>query len=150
MLRRWEAFLDALAAGEGEPAVAAAQHYLQEWERVFREHGPSGLGDQVSDELEFHDHLQPAGEETYIGAGGMERLRSNLVDAAPPVQTTVESVQRSGERILALGHGRPRGGPRGPGRFSWGVVWTVRDRRIVRVDQFGEHAAARAHAGLEG
>lgn len=151
VVRRWEEFLDVLDRDAGEAAVAAAQSYIDEWERVFWEEGPgSPAFGPVPEELEFHNHLDPAGEQVYHGLEGMERFRADVGDVAPEVETKVEQVRRTGERVLLLGHGNTRGRLSGiPGRFPWGVVWTVRDRRIVRVDQFPDHVSARAHVGPE-
>ena len=88
--------------------------------------------------------------DVYEGADGMRRMVREIHDAWEGFAEDTEELVDAGEKVVSLhtisGRGRSSGAEV---RSGGGLVWTVREGRIVLVEVFADREEALRSAGLD-
>ena len=106
------------------------------------------LWDVIDPEIEIHDHDVPDGD-VFRGHAGRRKWASTFVDAWEHVSVEPEEyIDAGGDKVVLL----HRLAARGRGGISLerqdGVVYTLRDGKIVRMDYYGSRLEALEAVGL--
>jgi ketosteroid isomerase-like protein len=103
----------------------------------------------VDEEIEF-EPLRAATEGTFHGHDGVRKFLEDTRESFDLFELDYDDVRDLGDgKVLALGRIRIRG--RGSGvetEVPTAVIATIRDGRMTRFKDYGEHSAALAAAGL--
>jgi ketosteroid isomerase-like protein len=105
------------------------------------------LWELVAEDVEVHDHdMFDAGE--YAGHEGFERWLQDWSDAWNEWTLDVQEIQEAGNRVLLLGRMKARGASGVRVERDDGIVYEVRDGRVIRLDYFNDQRLARAFVGV--
>ena len=112
----------------------------------------AATGDQVwdnySDDVVVHDHESPDQEE-YVGHDGIRRWLEDWSSAWDEWHVEVEEMLDAGDAVLALVHQTARGHASGLELDSHdGMLFTMRDGKVVALDYYTGRERALAAAGL--
>jgi ketosteroid isomerase-like protein len=112
--------------------------------------GDHAVVEFIDEEIEFEPH-RAATEGTFHGHDGIREFLEDTRESFDLFELDYEDVRDLGDRkVLALGRIRIRG--RGSGvetDVPTAVIATIRDGRMTRFKDYGEHSAALAAAGLD-
>ena len=105
--------------------------------------------DEFHPDVRWRTRADLPDSDTYHGREGLEKLASDWLGAFDSLQVDVEEVIDEGERVVAVL--RLRGQIKGSGQqvdMPETHVYTMRDGKVVEVDEFATKAAAMEHVGL--
>jgi uncharacterized protein len=105
--------------------------------------------DAAMDALSSDVEWRPLTPEVYRGHEGIRQFFRRWMGTWEDYRVEVEAYLDAGDRVVVLAHERGRG--RGSGvqvDEQFGQVWTLRERRAVRVEMFHTHDEALEAAGL--
>ena len=99
--------------------------------------------------MTVENHTRLRGLDIFQGGEGIEafrRLREQSVEVLSWFRFQIEAIDRSGDRVAALGTMRTRGRLSGIGfRIPFAAIWTIKDGKIFHAEGFtSRRAAARA------
>ena len=96
----------------------------------------------------IHDHDLPDAE-VYRGPGGARRWASTWLDAWDDWAIENQEYIDAGDRVVVVAHIWARGKGSGtPVQQQHGIVLTLREGKVVRLDYFGSKAEALEAVGL--
>jgi uncharacterized protein len=100
-------------------------------------------------EIEIYDHDLPDATESYRGLDGVGRWQADWEASWESWRWEPEEFIDAGDRVVAvLGvHAKGRGSGVDVERVD-GAVWTLRDRKCIRLDYYGSRAEALEAVGL--
>jgi ketosteroid isomerase-like protein len=112
-----------------------------------------GIGERAEAEAIFDPHvvMNPMDEEPSYGLDAMRADFERWASAFEELRVTVEEIIDAGDQVVVVAHHQGRGqksGVKVDTRFY--EVYTLREGKISRVDEFNEMAEALEAAGLEG
>jgi ketosteroid isomerase-like protein len=117
---------------------------------AFTEGDHAAVVEFVDEEIEF-EPLRAATEGTFHGHDGVRKFLEDTRESFEVFELDYDDVRDlSDGKVLALGRIRIRG--RGSGvetEVPTAVIATIRDGRMTRFKDYGEHSAALAAAGLD-
>ncbi len=93
------------------------------------------LLDLFAAEAQVDMSRRPLHPDVYLGHRGLRRLRQEVPEMWDGFLTSPERIMDAGDSVIVIEPHPPRTGPRGTELDSRSaVIWTVRDRRVIRVE----------------
>lgn len=96
-----------------------------------------------ADDVEFVQSASFPGAASFRGRGQMERSWADWLGAWAGFRTEIEEVQERGDRVLVLSHDRFVGRDGVEVENHGGMIYTLRDGLIVRLEGFIDQDSAR-------
>jgi ketosteroid isomerase-like protein len=131
------------------PMSANTERFL-EGAKAFTSGEDDAVVEFIDEEIEF-EPLRAATEGTFRGHDGVREFLKDTRESFDRFELDYRDVRElDEERVIALGVIRIRG--RGSGvetEVPTAVIATIRDGRMTRFKDYGEHSAALAAAGLD-
>jgi ketosteroid isomerase-like protein len=79
------------------------------------------------------------------GQAGMGRFFATIAETTEITEFAVDDIVAQGDKVVALGHERAKAKATGRGwETEWAMVWTVRDGKATRLQEYHETAAIAA------
>ena len=134
----WLAFLAAWDRGDEAGCLAALCAWEATWEERFWADDFSDFGAIYHEDVELCDHLGFLGTvDIYRGLDGFRGWRGEAADVASGVQWKPEEFHRLGGRFALVGPADLlMRYTRLPFKLTTGGVWTLRDRKIAKVELY--------------
>jgi ketosteroid isomerase-like protein len=136
----WDEVVDAWNQHDDAATLIALQRWIEIWDVCFWQGDFSTFPNAYHADVVVDNHTRLRGLSLFRGGEGIEafrRLREESSDVLSWFGFQIESIERSGDRVAALGTIRTRGrlsGVRLPVPFA--TVWTIVDGKIARAEGF--------------
>ena len=147
--RAWEQVIDAWDRHDDAATLLALQRWIEVWDACFWQSDFSAFPSAYQSDVVVENHTRLRGLDIFQGGEGIDafrRLREQSVDVLSWFRFQIETIERSGDRVAALGTMRTRGRLSGLGfRLPFATIWTIKGGKISRAEGFtSRRAAARA------
>jgi ketosteroid isomerase-like protein len=142
----WAAVLDAWEHHDDTATLLAFQNWIEIWDVCFWKGDFSTFPKAYHSNVQINNHTRLKGLSLFRGGEGIDafrRLREESSDVLSWFRFQIESVERSGDRVAALGTMRTRGRLSGLGiRVPFATIWTIRDGKITQAEGFTSRRVA--------
>ena len=138
--RLWDEVLDAWKRHDDAATLLALQNWIEIWDVCFWQGDFSTFPEAYHPNVVVDNHTRLQGLSLFRGGEGIDmfrRLREESSDVLSWFRFQIESIERSGDRLAALGTMRTRGRFSGLGiRVPFATIWTIKDGKIARAEGF--------------
>ena len=136
----WDQVVDAWDRHDDAATLLALQNWIEIWDVCFWRSDFSAFHNAYHDDVVVENHTRLRGLDVFRGGQGIEafrHLREQSADVLKWFRFRIESIERSGDRVAALGTIRTRGRLSGIGfRVPFATIWTIHNGRISRAEGF--------------
>ena len=113
---------------------------LESARSFFRD--PEAVAEFFDPEVEVDPSLLPD-SEVYRGYEGLQRWISDFLDTFSEFEWGFEEAIDAGDRVVTVFHEQARGAGSGAAvEFGFAQVWTIRDGRIIRYEEYRDKSEA--------
>lgn len=144
--RAWRQVVDAWDRYDDAATLLALQCWIEVWDACFWQSDLSAFPTAYHSNVVVENHTRLRGLDIFRGGEGIEafrRLREQSGDVLSWFRFQIESIDRSGDRVAALGTMRTRGRLSGIGfRLPFATMWTIKDGKISHAEGFTSRRAA--------
>ena len=142
----WKAVVEAWNAGDDDATLRALRAWIGWWDRCFWNGDFSAFPAAYHSNVQLENHTRLRGLSIFRGGEGIEafqRLREESADVLSWFEFHIESIERSGDRVVALGTMRTRGRLSGLGvGLPFATLWTISEKKISRAEGFTNRRVA--------
>lgn len=136
----WDEVVDAWEHHDDAATLLALQSWIAAWDVCFWQGDLSTFPNAYHPDVVVENHTRLQGLSLFQGGEGIDvfrRLREESSDVLSWFRFQIESIERSGDRVAALGTMRTRGRLSGLGLgVPFATIWTIIDGRIAHAAGF--------------
>ncbi|MDQ3571409.1 MAG: nuclear transport factor 2 family protein [Actinomycetota bacterium] len=136
----WEEVVAAWKRHDDAATLLALQNWIEIWDVCFWKGDFSSFPTAYHSNVLIANNTRLQGLSPFRGGEGIDafrRLREESSDVLSWFRFQIESIERSGDRVAALGTMRTRGRLSGLGiRVPFATIWTILDGKIARAEGF--------------
>jgi ketosteroid isomerase-like protein len=144
--RAWDEVVDAWSRHDDAATLLALQRWIEVWDACFWQSDLSAFPTAYHSHVVVENHTRLRGLDIFRGGEGIEtfrHLREQSADVLSWFRFQIESIERSGDRVAALGTMRTRGRLSGIGfRLPFATIWTIKEGKISHAEGFTSRRAA--------
>ncbi len=136
----WDEVVDAWKHHDDTATLLALQNWIEIWDVCFWQGDFSTFPTAYHSNVLIDNHTRLQGLSLFRGGEGIDafrRLREESSDVLSWFRFQIESIERSGDRVAALGTMRTRGRLSGLGiGVPFATIWTIMDGKIAQAEGF--------------
>ena len=136
----WDEVVDAWEHHDDAATLLALRNWIEIWDTCFWQGDFSTFPTAYHSDVLIANNTRLQGLSLFRGGEGIDafrRLREESSDVLSWFRFQIESIERSGDRVAALGTMRTRGRLSGVGiRVPFATIWTILDGKIARAEGF--------------
>ena len=136
----WDEVVGAWEHHDDTATLLALQNWIEIWDMCFWQGDFSTFPKAYHPNVVVENHTRLQGLSLFRGGVGIDafrRLREESSDVLSWFRFQIESIERSGDRVAALGTMRTRGRLSGLGiGVPFATIWTIIDGKIAHAEGF--------------
>ncbi len=150
--RGWDEVVGAWGRHDDAATLLALQRWIKAWDECFWLGEFSAFPAAYHEDVVIQNQTRLRGLSIFRGGEGIDafrRLREESADVLSWFRFQIETIERAGDRVAALGTMRTRGRLSDIGfRLPFATIWTIADGKITQAEGFtSRRAAVRALRG---
>jgi ketosteroid isomerase-like protein len=136
----WDEVVDAWERHDDAATLLALQNWIEIWDVCFWQGDLSTFPRAYHPNVVVENHTRLRGLSLFQGGEGIDafrRLREESLDVLSWFRFQIASIERSGDRVAALGTMRTHGRLSGLGiGVPFATIWTIIDGKIAHAEGF--------------